>query len=231
MLTMGGTSQGSFGDLLLQPVFFWVGIEVALLAAWVGARRFATGRRERLLRLLRLILIPYIALISGGVSPYWMGLSGINWQIALSLGSILIASSLLLWLFVRSILLTADSTEGDLPGHRPEASLGERAFVFFEGGAREFNWCFWRAIVTELFHSFASGVTLPVYWGGVVSILCLLPEIWLSESNTIQRLISVVVLIVTSVLFFYTRNFWLCWVANVLLHLIGVYDRATTIRA
>ena len=160
-----------------------------------------------------------------------MGLSGINWQIALSVGSILIASSAFLWLFVRSILLTFDVTGETLSQQSQATTFGERTFTLFEGGAREFNWCFWRSTLTELFHSLSIGGSSPAYWGGVVSICCLLPEIVISESKTTQRLVSIVVLLFTTVLFFYTRNYLLCWIANVLLHLIGVYDKTTLIKA
>ena len=56
MLFMDGTSEGSFGDLLLHPVFFWVCIEVALLAAWLGGRRLVQGRPVRVLHFLRTYL-------------------------------------------------------------------------------------------------------------------------------------------------------------------------------
>jgi hypothetical protein len=65
-------------------------------------------------------------------------------------------------------------------------------------------------------------------WGGALLVL---PLSLLLQPTGLQRLVKLVILVVTSVLFLYTRNFWLCWLVHAALVLLftttASYERRT----
>jgi hypothetical protein len=69
----------------------------------------------------------------------------------------------------------------------------------------------------------------PIYWSVWGGALLVLPLAVLLQPPGPQRLVKVVILVVTSVLFLYTRNFWLCWLVHATLALLfttaASYDR------
>jgi hypothetical protein len=45
-------------------------------------------------------------------------------------------------------------------------------------------------------------------------------EIIVEKTGWLQRLLSIAILTMTSILFFYSRNFWLCWMLHLAAQLI-----------
>ena len=59
-------------------------------------------------------------------------------------------------------------------------------------------------------------LTLPAYWATWGAALLILPDLILQREQTPARLVRVAILVATSVLYIYTRNFWLCWILHAL---------------
>ena len=88
-------------------------------------------------------------------------------------------------------------------------------FLLPEGSAREFHWCFLRGAVWELLLASPPAFQIPQYWALWISAALSLPGIFVHSRHSSERLTTAVILLATTTLFLYTRNFWLCW----LLHL------------
>jgi hypothetical protein len=160
-------------------------------------------------RLLRWVLIPYLGLLAGGLSPRLMGLSDLDWVAGLGLGVVLISAIWMLLVLVRMTLhLEAGVQETAQP---PVPSVVDRLLV---AGAQEFHWTFLRAAVWEILLAAPIAIHLPGYWAVWIASLLALPGIGAQYRDLSQRLIATVVLITTAILYFYTRNFWLCWILH-----------------
>ncbi|MFN8486980.1 MAG: hypothetical protein U0350_05255 [Caldilineaceae bacterium] len=170
-------------------------------------------------------LIPYLGLLVGGLSPRLMGLNDIDWLASLGLGTGLIFVIILLLILVRAT--TEGNVNADALEKTKQASFTARrviappppAFsIHFEqivkNGVEEFHWCFVRGAVWELLQTAPTPPSLPAYWAVWIAAALVAPETVLRQSAA-QRLFNLVVLIATTVLFFYTRNFWLCWLLHV----------------
>lgn len=182
----------------------------------------------------RWILIPYLALLLGGVSPRLMGLTGINWLTSFGLGLGLIAIILGLLVFVRS---TTDFTVPETltakanlaPSNRPPLiappALSQvrsplTLAPLFYAGAEEFHWAFLRGALWESQHNVTSIVEQPAYWAIWFAALLAIPMIVRFHTTLLTRLFKVVLLLLTTILFMYTQNFWLCWMLHGLVLLL-----------
>ncbi|MCB0152753.1 MAG: hypothetical protein KDE01_34505, partial [Caldilineaceae bacterium] len=83
----------------------------------------------------------------------------------------------------------------------------------------------------ELMLALQVSVQLPLYWSIWIAAVLALPLSLAYRTSGYARLVMLAVLVMTSILFFYTRNFWLCWAvhASVLL-LLSVQDDASVQR-
>ncbi len=168
-------------------------------------------------------LIPYLGLLAGGLSPRLMGLTDIDWLASLGFGSGLVLAMILLLILVRA------TTESNVNARRPEQAppaplrtlsspqppFSARLGQIVTNGLEEFHWCFVRAAIWELIQTAPTPPSLPAYWAVWTAALLVAPETLLRQTTAAQRLFSLIVLITTTVLFFYTRNFWLCWLLHV----------------
>jgi hypothetical protein len=236
-------------QLSLQAPGFWLFASfLSNLLTLLLTRRFSVGQRQLLLR-AQWVLIPYLGLLFGGLSPRLMGLAGINWLVSLSLGLVLIFVVLVLLVIVRAVVDLDESDHSrseippvpspDGPTHEPGVALrpgvvGWRALgsTTLVSGIKEFHWVFLRGAVWEILLTYPSPPELPGYWAVWVAALIALVELLLQNLGFTQRLLQVAILIATSILFFYTNNFWLCWILHATGRLIiSTYDTAQAPRA
>jgi hypothetical protein len=173
------------------------------------------------------ILIPYCGLLLGGLSPRLMGLSYLNWVTTLGLGSGLLFVILILLVAVRAAI---EFTETLPPqAHRsPRVNYAQAngaqtattpawqfiALVIFLGGAEEFHWAFLRGAIWEILLTAPNPLELPAYWTIWIAAAFIILENALWRPTFEQWLLQIALLATTSILFLYTRNFWLCWVLH-----------------
>lgn len=194
---------------------FWLLLSFASSAVLLLASWHLPVERRYLLRLARWFLIPYAGLIAGGLSPRLMGFIDLDWVAGLSLGVALIFTLWVLLLLIRATV-HADDTSGQGQGLRSTAISEQILWA----GAQEFHWAFLRAASWELLLAYPTPVERPAYWAMWIASLLALPGVFVQYNHTSQRLIASVVLITTAILFFYTRNFWLCWLLHATSHLL-----------
>ena len=159
------------------------------------------------------VLLPFCALVLGGVSPRWMGLFYIDWETSLRLGSsyLLVIAALA----ATARLFWGPAGEGAAPA--PLRSVVSLAAAVGTVGAEEFFWGFLRSLLTELL--LRQGMEASAYWALWLAALLALPALWIVQPTASQRAVKAVVLVISTVLFLYTRNFWLCWGMHALLWL------------
>ncbi len=229
------TSSFWAADLLAfihpQAPAFWLlaGLATLPFLPWLE-RRSPSGWRSWI-RSAHHLLIPYAGLLLGGLSPRLMGLNELDWATSLGFG--------LLFIFVVGVLLVAAriTLEAGHPPHRRPSIHPGRATplageVAGEGGWRrlgrllldsgyeEFYRVFLRGGLWELLVRWPTPVQLPGYWAIWLATLLVLPEILWRRWSASQKLLDGVILLTTSILFFYTRNFWLCWILHGAIRLI-----------
>jgi hypothetical protein len=192
------------------------GIILALGWGWI--------RLERRWRVLvaRWLLIPYLGLLAGGLSPRLLGLTDLDWLSSLGFGLGLVVMLLALLLIVRmSTLGQAQESDPAVPVasiQQEEAKLiGQHLATspylaqILASGAEEFHWSFLRAACWEMLLGLPTPPALPIYVAIWLAALLATAEILLLPATVAQRFAKLVVLATTSILFLYTRNFWLCW--------------------
>jgi len=181
------------------------------------------------IRNLRWVLLPYGALLTGGISPRLMGLTGINWLTSFGLGIGVIAALLALLIFVRSttdfIAIAPENAlaESSEAGRSPKSTSTYRPFSLvplFTAGAEEFHWSFLRGALWEILQSSTQPMEQGAYWAVWFAALFALPTIFRFQSTPLARFFNVILLLLTTVLFIYTQNFWLCWLLHGLVLLL-----------
>lgn len=186
---------------------FW--LVVAFMAAIVVlvARHYVPSPWRAWLAPAYWFFIPYLALLVGAVSPRLMGLYWIDWRTTFQVGAGLLLVigllALLAWLFV-------------LPRAEPSAKVGWSVRLVWIGlaGTEEWFWCFLRAALWEIMWTAPQVGAAPLYlsvWGAALLALPLV--LALHESGRL-RLIKTAILLITTVVFLFTRNFWLCWLIH-----------------
>lgn len=183
----------------------WLALSFLLAGIATPVTRLIAPDLERLVRVLRWALVPYIGLIVGGLSPRLMGLTVVNWVSGFSAGVVVLACLLVLLVLIRIWLHSGNEpSSATRPfGHSPSLSL-------IESSAQEFHWCFLRGTVWDLLLSFASPPLSPQYWAVWIGTAISLPGIYAMPVPLSDRLLTTLVLLITSSLFLFTRSFWLC---------------------
>ena len=173
------------------------------------------------------ILVPYLGLLSGGLSPRLMGLAYLDWPATLGLGSGLVFVMLLLLVTVRAAVELSDrypgETQSQPAAYAPavDQAVASSApawrtilLVIFLSGAEEFHWVFLRGAVWEILLTAPVTLELPAYWAIWIAAALVLLETALRRPSFEQWLLQIAVLTTTSILFLYTRNFWICWILH-----------------
>ncbi len=169
-------------------------------------------RWRRQYRLLRWILIPYFGLLAGGLSPRLMGLADIDWVAGLGLGLAIVFTILVLLTLIRISVHWEGPYVEDLDTQLP--LFGPIVTPLIAAGALEFHWTFLRGAIWEMLVSMPSPPSIPSYWAVWLAAILATPGIVTLHRSGSRRLIDIVILITTSILFFYTRNYWLCWLLH-----------------
>lgn len=185
---------------------FWLALSVGLavlIAAAAG--RFAPGLAAWL-RPLRWVLVPYGGLVLGGLSPRLLGLTQLDWAATFGIGTALLFAVAVLLLLIR-IPLQGSALAGGESGD----GLG---VLIFASGARSFHWCFLRGALWDLLLALPAPPELPLYWAVWLGAALALPGVATQPGQLPQKLTALLALIVTTVVFLYTRNFWLCWLVH-----------------
>ena len=194
---------------------FWLVISVLFGVVLLAGRAYAPPAWRGPLALAWWVIIPYLALLAGAVSPRLMGLYWLDWRAAFQVGAGLLLASVLLALVGR--LLTSPSAAPVEDGGWPQ-----RGVWIVEAGAEEWFWCFLRAAFWELLLAWPQAVTLPLYTAVWAAGALALPFTLALQPDPALRVIKLAALVVTSILFLYTRNFWLCWLIHAALVLLLV---------
>jgi hypothetical protein len=184
---------------------------------------------RRSLRNTRWLVIPYVGLITGGISPRLMGLTGINWFASFEFGLALVGSVLIVLVIVRSVLAFSVSSTASAVGsraglvhlghdtERERRSATSFSIAFLNIGAEEFHLAFLRSAFWEVLLTFSVVGVQTGYWAAWAALGFAIPEVLYYQATFAQRLCKCALLVTTTVLFIFTRNFWLSW----LLHLLG----------
>ncbi|MBI3958802.1 MAG: hypothetical protein HY328_08335 [Chloroflexi bacterium] len=202
---------------------FWLLLSFGLSGLTLMAMRFLSEESVWRLRVGRWVLTPYLGLLAGGLSPRLLGLSDIDWVAGLELGVGLIFAIWLLLALVRATLHRENATiDTPPPTARP---LLERVVW---AGAQEFHWVFLRGAIWEMILALPTPSIVPAYWAIWLASALALPGIFVQYRHISQRFIAGMLLITTAILFFYTRNFFLCWLLHASVELLlgqrGVTD-------
>jgi len=236
--------------LLLHPNSpgFWI---LVSLLGWVAIRltsRYWSSRQLRWITVARWVLIPYAGLMVGSLSPQLMGLTGINWQATLGVGIVLTAILIGMMAIMRFTLIdtnSAHSSDAPVSDKRedaePEAdqlsggtrsstrdSFSWNGLTVILAGAEQFQWSFLRGAVWEIALLNSAGMNPTGYWAIWVATLLALPAILLQPLNKVDKLLKVTVLIISAILFVFTRNFWLCWAFHASAWLLLASGRSST---
>jgi hypothetical protein len=212
------TMEWLTAQLSLEAPGFWLALSIlALPLIYIFGRR-APMRVRPWLAAARWVFIPYAGLLAGGLSPRFLGLSKINWATTLSLGVAMLSGVLLVAGLIRLATRTTDSP----PPSGAEDARGVHGapwsaltLTILWIGAEQFHWSFVRGALWELLYTLPqSSDIVPAYRAMWLATLITLPEIWLQPSDFSRCLLKSALLIVTAVAFFYTRNFWLCWIIH-----------------
>lgn len=195
--------------LLSAPVIWILLWFVVLLATQVLGQRMSADARDWV-TVLRRLLIPYLALITGAVSPRLMGLTMIDWKTSLGLGVGLVAGFSILFALVRMGVSASETT----------SSQPQRWRSLVHSGTEEFSWAFLRGATWETLLLLSLPVALPAYWATWIAALLALPDLLLHAHGTPARIIRLGTLAATGVTFVYTRNFWLCWMLHAAISLL-----------
>ncbi len=192
---------------------FWLVISVLFAVVLLVARTYAPPAWRTWILLAYWVILPYLALLAGAVSPRLMGLAWLDWRAAFQVGAGLLLASLLLALVGR--LIAAPAPVQERPG-----AWSERVAALGLAGAGEWFWCFLRAALWELLLAWPETVSLPLYAAIWAAAVLALPLALALQPDGAARIVKLAALVVTSILFLYTRNFWLCWLAHAMIVLI-----------
>jgi hypothetical protein len=182
---------------------FWLVMAGLFAVVLLAGRAYAPPAWRDRLPVAYWLLIPYLALLAGAVSPRLMGLYWLDWRATFQVGAGLLLATVLLALMGR--LLTSPSAQPADDGGWPQRAARVRDAV-----VEEWFWCFLRAALWELLLAWPEAVPLPLYTAIWAAGALALPLTLLLQPNGAMRVIKTAALIVTSILFLYTRNFWLC---------------------
>ncbi len=193
---------------------FWLVVSLLCMLAATAAQPFLPRFWRGAVLLAIWLGVPYLALISGGVSPRLLGLRYLDWAVTFRLGAgILLAVAAMAGL-VRLVAAGPLGAPQSASGSARGVSLAWILRSSGWSGAEELNWCFWRGALWELILVTGAPIGLPAYWAVWLAAAVNLPFVLMLQPNGWQRIVKAATLAVTSVVFFYTDNFWLCWLVH-----------------
>ncbi len=217
-MTLSGLSFEWFvGQVSPLHPGFWLLLSFVLSGLALLSARFLSEITAWRLRVGRWVLTPYLGLLVGGLSPRLLGLSDIDWMAGLGLGVGLIFAIWLLVALVQATLHREENPDFDVnSAERKSPVLSNRPLLMqvIYAGAQEFHWTFLRGAVWELSLALPAPPTLPAYWAVWLASALALPGIFVQYRHTSQRFIAGMLLVTTAIVFFYTRNFFLCWLLH-----------------
>ena len=187
----------------------WLASSFLLAGLTAGLARLFAPRLERTVRVIRWVFLPYLGLVVGELSPRSMGVSYLDWSLGLRVGLVVLAGMLALFVIVRIWL---HSERGLPPGERSAGPFS--LMMWIESSAQEFHWCFLRGASLDLLISFPAPDQVVQYWSTWLGAALAVPGVMLHSRGNSDRLISVAILLSTTSLFLYTRNFWLSWLLH-----------------
>ncbi len=161
------------------------------------------------MRVVRWVSLPYLGLVVGDLSPRSMGVSYLDWSLGLRVGLVVLAGMLALLVIVRIWL---HSERGLPPGERSAGPFS--LMMWIESSAQEFHWCFLRGASLDLLISLPAPDQVVQYWSTWLGAALAVPGVILHSRGNSNRLISAAILLSTTSLFLYTRNFWLSWLLH-----------------
>lgn len=208
---------------LWQAPLGWLGASLLCGLGLMLLYRQAPLAYRHPLYIARWLVIPYLGLLAGGISPRLMGLTGIHWSASFGFGLVLIGGVLVVLLMVRSI------TALSLPVNPPPNPLAQQStylsvhaatalpISLLQLGAEEFHLAFLRSAIWEILLTFPQSSPQAGYWAAWTALGLALPEALHYHPTFAQRFCKCALLVTTTVLFIFTRNLWLSW----LLHSLG----------
>jgi hypothetical protein len=204
-----------------QTPGFWLLLSIVSLVVLVALDGRLSVRQRYWTRLTRWVMIPYAGLLAGGLSPTLMGLTNIDWQDSLRIGLSLVFAIWVLLFLARASMQPAapkptDTTRTAIGGWI--SAVSETVY----DGAEQFQWSFLRGATWEMLLTSSALPDLPAYYAVWIAAVLALPDVLL-ERSSFNRLIGLFILLVSTALFYYTRNFWLCWLFHAS---VGLWFRA-----
>jgi hypothetical protein len=214
-------STSWFGDQL-SPFApgFWLLVGILATALLSSAQEYIPARWRGVAWFAHWLLIPYLGLLFGGLSPRLLGLAGHDWIAGLGLGLGLIFAVIILLTLARAI------TDLDAPAAAPVNAGNPRlgwhtiSSTLLWCGVEQFHWVFLRGGIWEMLQTLPEPPELVGYWAIWCAAGVILLEYVMLRPGFFPLLIQLVALTTTSILFFYTLNFWLCWAMHVAVQLL-----------
>jgi len=222
--------NGVLPELTPQTPLLWLLISIITgLLLFTGADIIPASFRRHL-QMVRWVLIPYLGLLSGGLSPQLMGLTYLNWFSIVEQNAILILAILAAALLIR-ITLEVNQRRIDTPGRHQDSIYALQVIdkskqqkstvsihwavlflIFLQNSMLEFHLSFLRGALWEMLQHSALYQTLPhpFYWAIGLAALLFAIENWLHPATGTQRILALILIGGTSILFVYTVNYWLC---------------------
>lgn len=208
----------------LNASTIWIGASLLLGILMLPWRRRVEPSRFELIELIRWVAFPYLALLIGHLSPRLMGLTGQSWQTTFGVG-LGVCFGLLALVFIVRVTNSSSSVDASSSTSPADEQLayfnnastsedsatksGRALWTAIRAFAHEFHWTFLRAGIWEAVLQLETAVEVPAYtavWSaGAIAFI----EIVLHRRGQTQWIWQLTTLLLTSVLFFYTRNIYL----------------------
>jgi hypothetical protein len=203
---------------------FWLLVGILSTALYTSIHLYIPARWRGLIWFALWLLIPYLGLLVGGLSPRLLGLAGHDWIAGLGLGLGLIFAVVILLTLARAVtdlgVPTAVTTSVATAAAVERLGWHTISSTLLWCGIEQFHWVFLRGAIWEMLQTLPNPPELVGYWAIWCAAVVILIELLMLRPTFFALLIQLVALITTSILFFYTRNFWLCWVMHVAVQLL-----------
>jgi hypothetical protein len=199
---------------------FWLVVSILSTTLLTSVQEYIPRRWRGLVWFAHWLLIPYLGLLVGGLSPWLLGLAGQDWLAGLGLGLGLIFTVVILLTLARAVIdLGAPTTHTE---QSDESRLGWHTIssTLLWCGIEQFHWVFLRGGIREMLQTLPNPPELTGYWAIWCAAGIIILELLMLRPAFFPLLIQLVALMTTSILFFYTRNFWLCWVMHAAVQLL-----------
>jgi hypothetical protein len=204
---------------------FWLAIGLLTTALLLSTQEYIHPSWRGRLWFAHWLFIPYLGLLAGGLSPRLLGLANIDWLASLGLGLGLVFGVVALLVFVRAVVDLGDPADATGPrrflGGLVRPGWQTSAGMALWSGIEQFHWTFLRGGLHETLLTLPNPPALPGYWATWGAAGVILVELLWARRDLARFAVQLVTLLTTSILFFYTHNFWLCWVLHVLVQWIG----------